>query len=197
MDATASSSKNQRKGGEGIAPRPSQKAIGKRPAATPAVSVADAPKRPALWPWQWMGPEHGHAIAHAQGCALCDAYLDHLDVERELGVRSLLAAEDRRIKQMATGEYARGYTEGLAEGRGDAAIIRSADQEAEVAALRAQVRALENKCAKLKHTYDSYREAHGVDIDDTNDGYDSYWDGSDDDDGEGNQPVPRHKVENL
>lgn len=123
-------------------------------------SRLDQPRRPRLWPWEWMH-DHG-AVAHAQGCAVCDAYLNHLDAERELGVQSLTAAEEHRLKDLTLGEYTRGYETGSAQGRADAEIVRGATEAQETSRLRAQVRALENKSAKLAQRLSAFKMAHGI-----------------------------------
>ncbi|KAL1937190.1 hypothetical protein VTO73DRAFT_14489 [Trametes versicolor] len=159
------------------------------PAAPEQPSRLDQPRRPRLWPWQWL-PRHG-AVAHAQGCAVCDAFLNHLDVERELGVRSLIAAEEDRTTDLARGEQVKGYNLGSAAGRDDAEIIRAHDQAQEVSRLRAQVRALENKCFKLDSRLTAFKMAHGIDTgfagegadadSDSNFGFDPNDDEDDDD----------------
>lgn len=93
---------------------------------------------------------------------MCDAFLNHLDAERELGVRSLVAAEKDRKLDLARGEYSLGYEKGSAEGRADADLVRAADSAQEVSRLRAQVRALENKCAKLTGRLSAFKLAHGI-----------------------------------
>ena len=124
---------NTGSGGGDKNPPPSENARGKQPAAR--ASLADAPRPPALWPWEWM-PALG-AIVHPQGCAICDAYLDHLAIERALGIRSLRRAEEARTREFKydNTKYDEGFRDGLRVGRDDAAIAAAPYLLAEVARL--------------------------------------------------------------
>ena len=182
MDSSSNNNSNNNSntgsGGGDKNPPPSENARGKQPATR--ASLADAPRPPALWPWEWM-PALG-AIVHPQGCAICDAYLDHLAIERALGIRSLRRAEEARTREFKydNTKYDEGFRDGLRVGRDDAAIAAAPDLLAEVARLQATVRALETQNRHLQSTVDEYRFAHGRDA--LPDDYDPYIGGDDFDD---------------
>ncbi|OJT04874.1 hypothetical protein TRAPUB_4369 [Trametes pubescens] len=154
---------------------------------TPARVLAHAPGpeaahpafRPALWPWEWL-PDR-QAIAHPQGCATCDAYLDHLELEQHLEIKSLQFAEEERRKHFARGEYTLGYKRGQVESQADGAALRSFDNAREVARLRATVRLLEGKCDKLETSLNTLSTASGVKIP-VEEGYRTLSEDDDDDD---------------
>ncbi|KAL1947387.1 hypothetical protein VTO73DRAFT_14348 [Trametes versicolor] len=142
------------------------------------VLTPDVALRPALWPWEWHAGQG--TIAHAQGCAICDAYLDHLDIEHRVGVQSLTVAEADRIKALAQGEWTRGYRAGQREGRADAQALASFDAAREISRLTATVRTLQNRNDKLSSDLHVVCATSGIQRP-VDTGYRSLTDDSDDD----------------
>lgn len=161
-------------GNSGAPPSQSRARRGKQPDVSTAPSLTEMPRKPTLWPWHWAS-EHG-AIAHAQGCALCDAYITHLAVERKLGVKSLERALAARNADISAKSRDEGYSAGQVEGLHDAHLAMTFDAEQEIATLQAMVRALENNNQKLEEKLNTFRLAHGIDYEDEEGVYDAMSD---------------------
>ncbi|KAL1937596.1 hypothetical protein VTO73DRAFT_13091 [Trametes versicolor] len=154
---------------------------------TQSVTIPHGPA--AIWPWKYDAK--AGVIAHAQGCALCDAYLDHMDIERRLGVRSLAAAHTEHVSTIRDEATAKGYSRGLRDGRADARVVQSYDAAAEIKELRNALRVERNRFKKLFGRYTAFKRAHGHDIEELED-YDSYLDTGSEADEDG-PPAPGQK----
>ncbi|KAI0361864.1 hypothetical protein OH77DRAFT_1584380 [Trametes cingulata] len=119
---------------------------------------------PALWPWAWDNDRR--TIAHPQGCAICDAYLAHLDLEREMGIRSLQEAHHQQEVALIGEARRQGYTAGIQDGRAEGALPRF-DIDADNARLRAELRALRAQHERLDQRLARYRQAYGALQEDT------------------------------
>ena len=130
------------------------------PASIAKTVLAEKPRTMALWPWEWR-PEHS-AVVHRQGCAICDAYLNHREVEAGLGLNGIRHAMDDMYQETRQAGYKNGYDHGYRAGREDAVVAHAAKAEPELNRLRMTVRHLQNRNSRLVKRVNLWRAVAGV-----------------------------------
>ncbi|KAI0660127.1 hypothetical protein C8Q70DRAFT_1053358 [Cubamyces menziesii] len=156
------------------------------PASVAKTVLAEKPRTMALWPWEWR-PEHS-AVVHRQGCAICDAYLNHREVEAGLGLNGIRHAMDDMFQETRQAGYKDGYDHGYKAGREDAVVAHAAKAEPELNRLRMTVRHLQNRNSRLVKRVNLWRAVAGVqEADSDESGWDSYLEADDDD--EADEPL--------